>query len=155
MSKGLLNEMVLKNLFEDVDGAELLPSLVESGVITKEQVEEYFRANIKSRIECKFAEDKNTTYSIIENGVLVEFDERDLNRNGAYIVPRCVHTIETHAFYKCYNLRKVHLGKDVVEIGMKAFFECKNLQSVTMTNSVRKMGGYTFTFCGRNGYKRG
>ncbi len=141
MSKGLLNSMVLKNLFEDVDGAELLPSLIESGVITKEQVEEYYKANIKSQKVSK------PTYSLIEDGVLVRFDERDLDKNGGYITPKGVHTIWCSAFEKCCKLHKIHIGRDVVEIKSRAFYECRNLEQVTMTNSVRKMGQYAFRDC--------
>lgn len=141
MSKGLLNSMVLKNLFEDVDGKELLPVLIESGVISKEQVEEYYKTNIKSQKVQK------PTYSIIKVGVLVKFDERDLNSRGEYTTPRGIVEIGDNAFERCYDLRKIHLGRDVVEIGSRAFDECRNLEQVTMTNSVRKMGQYAFASC--------
>lgn len=142
MSKGLLNSMVLKNLFEDVDGKELLPSLIESGVITKEQVEEYYKANIKSQKVPK------PTYSIIEDGVLVKFDERDLDKYGAYTTPKGVVEIGKGAFGNCCNLRKIHLSRDIVTIKEDAFWECTNLQNVSMTNSVREMGKYAFGGCG-------
>ena len=141
MSKGLLNSMVLKNLFEDVDGAELLPSLIESGVITKEQVEEYYKANIKSQKVSK------PTYSLIENGVLVKFDERDLDKNGGYVTPKGVVTIGKSAFEKCFDLMKIHLSRDIVEIESRAFNECRNLKIVTMTNSVMNIGPYAFASC--------
>ena len=141
MSKGLLNSMVLKNLFEDVDGNELLPVLIEGGVITKEQVEEYYKANIKSQKAQK------PTYSTIEDGVLVKFDERDLDKYGAYTTPKGVVEIGRGAFAKCSNLRKIHLSRDVVAIKEDAFCECKNLQHVTMTNSVRKIDRYAFCDC--------
>lgn len=141
MSKGLLNSMVLKNLFEDVDGAELLPALIESGVITKEQVEEYYKANIKSQKASK------PTYSIIEDGVLVEFSIRDLNSRGEYTTPRGVVVIGDEAFAKCHKLLKIHLSRDVVEIGSRVFSDCRNLESVTMTNSVLKIGPYAFDEC--------
>lgn len=141
MSKGLLNSMVLKNLFEDIDGNELLPVLIESGVITKEQVEEYYKTNIKSQ------KAQNPTYSIIENGVFVKFDERDLDKYGAYTTPKGVVEIGRGAFAKCSNLHKIHLSRDVVTIKEDAFCECRNLQNVTMTNSVRKIGIYAFSDC--------
>ena len=141
MSKGLLNSMVLKNLFEDVDGAELLPALIESGVITKEQVEEYCKENIKSQKAPK------PTYSIIEDGVLVEFSIRDLNSRGEYTTPRGVVAIGDEAFAKCHKLLKIHLSRDVVEIGSRAFSDCRNLESVTMTNSVLKIGLRAFDSC--------
>ena len=148
MSKGLINKMMLKSILEGADYNQILTALIDEGIISENDIVEYYNNNLKSQDESKLNEVQNNQYSKIVDGVLVEFDERDLNRNGAYIVPRRVHVIDTHAFYRCDNLRKVHLGRDVVEIGMKAFFECKNLQSVTMTNSVRKMGEYAFTFCG-------
>lgn len=141
MSKGLLNSMVLKNLFEDIDGKELLPSLIESGVITKEQVEEYYKTNIKSQKAQK------PTYSMIANGMLVKFDERDLDKYGAYTTPKGVVEIGRGAFAKCSNLRKIHLSRDIVTIKEDAFCECKNLQNVTMTNSVREIGIYAFSDC--------
>ena len=141
MSKGLLNSMVLKNLFEDIDGKELLPSLIESGVITKEQVEEYYKTNIKSQKAQK------PTYSMIANGMLVKFDERDLDKYGAYTTPKGVVEIGRGAFSKCYNLRKIHLSRDVVVIGDDAFCECVNLKTATMTNNVKKMDKYAFNGC--------
>ena len=141
MSKGLLNSMVLKNLFENIDGKELLPSLIESGVITKEQVEEYYKANIKSQKVSK------PTYSLIEDGVLIKFDERDLDKYGAYTTPRGVVEIGRGAFAKCSNLRKIHLSRDIVTIKDDAFFECRNLQNITMTNSVKEIGIYAFSDC--------
>ncbi len=141
MSKGILNSLVLKNLFEDVDGAELLPVLIESGVISKEQIEEYYKTNIKSQ------KPQKPTYSVIKDGVLVKFDERDLDKYGAYTTPKGVVEIGKGAFFACGNLRKIHLSRDIVAIKADAFRECKNLQNVTMTNSVREIGTYAFCGC--------
>ena len=141
MSKGLLNSMLLKNLFEGVDGAELLPSLIESGVINKEQVEEYYKANIKVQKEQK------PTYSEIKDGVLVKFDERDLNNRGGYVTPKGVVEIGDEAFFWCEKLRRIHLSRDVKTIGVGAFNKCVNLQIVTMTNSVTKIKKHAFQEC--------
>lgn len=140
MSKGLLNSMVLKNLFEDVDGAELLPSLIESGVITKEQVEEYYKANIKSQKAQK------PTYSTIKDGVLVKFDDRDLV-NGGYVTPVGVHTIGEGAFAQCNTIFRVKLRRDIKRIKKGAFISCHNLESVQMTNSVRWIDEDAFNSC--------
>lgn len=141
MSKGILNSLVLKNLFEDVDGKELLPSLIESGVISKEQIEEYYKTNIKSQKPQKL------TYSTIKDGVLVRFDERDLGKEGKYVTPTGVHTIGALAFHQCENLYKIKLRSDVIEIKEGAFSSCRKLQSVQMVDGVRRMGEFAFKNC--------
>ncbi len=141
MSKGLLNSMVLKNLFEDVHGEELLPSLIESGVISKEQVEEYYKTNIKGQKEQK------PVYSIIEDGVLVKFDKRDLDKNGGYVTPIGIHTIKEYSFSSCDNLTKITIRRDVAEIGESAFESCCNLKSVKMANGVCRLGEHVFDSC--------
>jgi len=130
VGKGLLNKLVLQNLFEDISGKELLESLVESGVITAQDVEEFLAVR-----------------STIEDGVLVKFDERDLDSKGEYIIPKEVKVIGNQAFADCEKLTKIKLHNGIVEIRPNAFWRCSNLKHVSMTNSVRGIGFNAFAYC--------
>ena len=130
MGKGLLNKLVLQNLFEDVDGKDLLESLVASGVITNKDIEGFLARK-----------------SNIKDGVLVRFDERDLDSEGEYLIPRDVKIIGNAAFEGCKKLTKVKLHNGVVEIRPNAFWECSNLESVSMTDSVIGIGFNAFAYC--------
>ena len=86
-------------------------------------------------------------YSIIKHGVLVKFDERDLNINGGYTPPRNVKVIGYGAFRNCNRLIKIKLHKGIVEIKPNAFWNCQNLESVDMTDNVKRMGICAFMYC--------
>jgi len=130
MGKGLLNKLVLQNLFEDISGKELLESLVASGVITKQDIEEYL-----------------TIHSTIKDGVLVEFDKRDLDSEGKYVTPKGVTIIGQNAFNTYSEYLNSIEFTDVVEIQKYAFARCYNLKRVYMNDKVRKIGVYAFLCC--------
>ena len=125
----------------------IIQKMIEEKIISEKDIVEYYNANLKDKIECESEKVESTTYSIIEDGILINFDERDLNRNGGYTTPKGVHTIGKKAFMDCSKLRKIVLTRDVIEIEEDAFMGCTSLQSVKMTDSVRKIGTYAFYDC--------
>ena len=147
MSKGLINSRIVKN-FSGAKPEEILDCLVESGLVSKENIEQYINDfKNKKEIELEQEQININEHSIISDGVLVKFDQRDLNRNGGYVVPRRVHTIGYRAFARCGGLKRIHLGRDVIKIQSEAFYDCVNLKQVTMTNSVVLMNQSVFYGC--------
>ena len=125
----------------------IIQKMIEAEIITEKDIVEYYNTNLKEQEENKPKKVEKPTYSLIADGVLVKFDEKDLNKNGGYVVPAGVHTIGQGAFKSCQGLMSVKLGRDVIEIKSAAFEECFYLQSVKMTNSVRRIGDCAFFDC--------
>ena len=142
MSKSILNTMVLKALFEDVNGIEILQSLIESGLVTDDHIKTYYRLKNKEQL---FEIANKIRYSVIENGQLVKFDERDLDENGNYTVPNKVKRIARYAFGGCENINKITIDNRVKFISPKAFYKCK-LRSIDLGN-VETIGEEAFNFC--------
>lgn len=55
--------------------------------------------------------------------------------------------IGNYAFYGCYDLNTVEIGKSVTSIGRMSFASCSNLTSVEIPNSVTSIGDYAFSSC--------
>lgn len=55
--------------------------------------------------------------------------------------------IGNYAFYGCYDLNTVEIGKSVTSIGRMSFASCSNLTSVEIPNSVTSIGDYAFYYC--------
>jgi len=147
VSKGLISSRIVKN-FSGAKPEEILDCLVESGLVSHENIEQYINDfKNKKEIETEDTEIHANRYSIIKDGVLVKFDERDLNRKGGYVTPKGVHTIGYRAFARCGNLKRIHLGRDVIKIQSEAFYHCVNLKQVTMTNSLIYMNQSVFYGC--------
>ena len=174
MSKGLLNSMVLKNLFEDVNGKDLLPVLIESGVITKEQVEGYYKANIKLE---KSIEQPKTEYSIIERlideGVFTHKDveqylanyNKKKEKQKRLIQQQVEETskaedkqvkiysqIEKGVLVKADERDVDKNGKYTVPAGVSrikqyAFSECKEVTTVTLGPNVKTIEPHAFFRC--------
>ncbi len=125
----------------------IIQKMIEAEIITEKDIVEYYNTNLREQEENKPKKVEKPTYSLIADGVLVKFDEKDLNKNGGYVVPAGVHTIGKEAFARCQKLRKVKLGRDVIEIRDEAFEECLHLHTVKMSNSVRKIGERAFYIC--------
>lgn len=84
-------------------------------------------------------------FSIIENGVLVSFDKRDLV-NGEYTIPDGITEIGDEAFDGS-EITKVNIPESVTSIGERAFWGCTSLRSINIPNSVTKIGKYAFAHC--------
>ena len=56
-------------------------------------------------------------------------------------------TVYDKEYMNCTNLRNVHLGNGLKEIGAEAFRNCTALPRIKTPDSVETMGGYTFAGC--------
>lgn len=56
-------------------------------------------------------------------------------------------TINSDAFYYCYNLNEVTIPSSVTSIGSNAFRSCIGLKRVTLLNGVQEIGGAAFLDC--------
>jgi len=88
-------------------------------------------------------------FSVIENNVLVRFDERDLDELGNYDIPDNVETVGEGAFSYCRNLQSVKIGKGVRLIEKNAFSNCQNLAKVDFLGEVRTIKDKAFLACTR------
>lgn len=121
---------------------------------------------ITTLIEESTSKKEKTYFSKIENGVLIKFDERDLNKDGHFFVPKGVTTIgrfafnqtkiksvnfpvglkkiEEYAFYWCKNLSKVRLPSSIVRIDMSGFCMCENLREINCPEGLVEVGQSAF-----------
>ena len=125
----------------------IIQRLIDVGIITEKDVEEYNKEKarlIASQIE---QEPKKTVerYSIIENGVLIKFDERDLDESGNYVTPSRVRRIKRFAFWGCQKVNGVTLGVRVKVISPKAFMNC-GLKYIDL-GKVEEIGEGVFCDC--------
>ena len=86
-------------------------------------------------------------YSYIIDRKLVQFDERDLSKNGEFIVPAQVLKIENNAFEFCRKLTKIKFLPGLQEIGRFAFQACRKLQEVEMSDTITEIGDHAFDGC--------
>ena len=95
--------------------------------------------------------DGNGTYCSID-GVLFSKDQKTLltcpgGKQGDYLIPDSVTSIEWSAFSGCSNLASVTIPNSVTSIEYYAFFDCTSLMSVTIPDSVISIGGFAFAWC--------
>ncbi len=127
----------------------IIQKLIDAGVCTHKDVEkyldEYNKQNATGLIKQRVEKPKQM-HSVINKGVLVRFDERDLNDNGEYTTPSCVHTIGRLAFTGAKNVKKVILSPDVKRVLEYAFCNCGGLINIDLGN-VNTIGDYAFLSC--------
>lgn len=85
-------------------------------------------------------------YSIIENGVLVKFNSKDLT-DGVFIVPNNVTQIGEGAFRGCKNLTEIVFSENVTQIASQAFMNCSSLQTVKLNDQIKKIPDACFWGC--------
>jgi len=93
------------------------------------------------------------SYFSSDNGVLFNNDKSTLLRypcgkNGAYVIPNTVISIDDDAFANCSGLTSITIPNSVITIGIGAFSNCYGLTSVTIPNSVTSIGLVAFQYCG-------
>lgn len=93
----------------------------------------------------------NQNYSSAE-GILFNKDQTTLiyyppSRNGDYIIPATVKTLENGAFVGCTGLKSVKMPDSVTSIGAGMFAGCTGLQSVILSNSITRIGELAFSDC--------
>ena len=93
----------------------------------------------------------NTQYSSID-GVLFNKNQTTLitypaGKQGSYIIPSSVTSIENYAFYECSGLTSVTIPNSVTYIGNSTFEGCSGLTSVTIPSSITSIGTSAFCYC--------
>jgi len=78
---------------------------------------------------------ENKTYSIIKDGVLLEFDDRDLEA-GRYDIPEGVVAIGCLAFQDS-AIKAITIPDSVKSIGMGAFINCRSLKNIKFPNGLK------------------
>ncbi len=126
----------------------IIERLIDAGVCTHKDVEQYMddynKQNATGLIASQVEQPK-TEYSIIENGVLIKFNERDLNEYGNYITPDRVKKIKKYAFSKV-NAEKITLSESVKYIEEYALWDCK-AKKIEIKGNVKRIGEYAFHLC--------
>ena len=68
-------------------------------------------------------------------------------KEGEYVIPSSVTSIEMGAFRSCSNLISVVIPNGITSIGGGTFWGCSNLTSVVIPSSVTSIGNYAFSNC--------
>ena len=79
-----------------------------------------------------------------KSGVLFDKNQTKLiqypmGKQGAYVIPNSVTSIENFAFYCCHKLTSITIPNSVTSIGNDAFYACSSLTSVTIENEEGKV----------------
>lgn len=91
-------------------------------------------------LESIFVDDRNSSYSSDENGVLFTKDKTELikfpdnSRESAYIIPDGVATLSDNSFENCRSLTSVKIPASVITIGEGVFFNC-SLEFITVDSA--------------------
>ena len=126
----------------------IIQRLIDAGVIAHKDIEQYMDDYNKQKSTALIAsqiEHPKTEYSVIENGVLIKFDERDLDEYGNYTTPDMVKKIKKYAFSKV-NAEKITLGKNVKYIEDYALWDCY-AKKIEIKGNVKKIGECAFHLC--------
>ena len=125
----------------------IIQRLIDAKVITQEDIDEYNIQRATELIKQQAEEHKveKPIYSKIENGVLIKFDERDLDEFGNYETPDIVKKIKKYAFSKA-NAKTIILGESVRYIEDYALWDC-NAKKIIIKGNVKKIGAGAFHLC--------
>ena len=91
-------------------------------------------------------------YYASDEGVLFNKDINKLihcpaKKEGEYIIPKGVTSINSCAFRECSNLTEIIIPEGVICIGDYTFDGCSSLSSIEIPQSVTSIGGSAFTRC--------
>ncbi len=62
-------------------------------------------------------------------------------------MPNSITSIESYAFYWCYELESINLSSNLTDIGNYAFHSCELISSITFPDSLTKIGTSAFWGC--------
>ena len=128
----------------------IIQRLIDAGIITKNDIDEYNKQNatglIKQQVEEHKVKKTKQRFSKIKDGVLIKFDERDLV-DGKYVVPSDVTEIAEKAFYWS-KIKEVVIHDGIKQIKYATFAQCENLKSVILPGSVEEIHMDAFVGCG-------
>ncbi len=68
-------------------------------------------------------------------------------KNGQYIIPDSVTSIDNYAFSDCKNLTSITIPDSVTTIGDSAFSGCSSLQNIDVPAGVTSIGDDAFSYC--------
>ena len=93
----------------------------------------------------------NTQYSS-EDGVLFNKNKTHIimcpkGKNGQYIIPDSVTSIDNYAFSDCKNLTSITIPDSVTTIGDSAFSGCSSLQNIDVPAGATSIGDDAFSYC--------
>lgn len=145
MSKGLINKMMLKSVFEDADYKEILTALIDEGIISKSDVAKYYNGEIAPFIRgAKYSEldVRGRDYQVLR-----KFDTRDLTESGEAIIGDEIVEIYDEAFANCSQVTKVVVPKNVKRIRRLAFNNCPNLETVVLPKGLKEIEYGAFANC--------
>ena len=96
--------------------------------------------------------DKSNQFFCCENGVLYDKQKEKIiccppRKQGIFIIPETVKTIDSYAFFMCRYLTDIKLPVSLYEIGSSAFANCSNLTTLTLPNALRRIGKSAFIAC--------
>lgn len=146
MSKGLINEMMLKKLLEGADYKDILPALIDEGIISRRDVAAYYSEEIAPFLRGAQYSKSYVLRDGFRNG-LKKFDTRDLTESGEAIINDRMAGIYDEAFANCSQVTKIVLPKNVESIGCRAFFNCPNLETVVLPKGLKEIGNGAFANC--------
>ena len=94
---------------------------------------------------------ENTSYAS-DNGALFNKDKTKLllfpkAKNGSYVIPNSMTTIERYAFSNCRNLSSVTIPDGVTSIEEAAFRDCTSLTTINIPDSIITINSDTFYGC--------
>ena len=78
-----------------------------------------------------------------------EKDYKTAVQNGLkhIVIANDVTSIDSKAFYGCYNLTSITIPDSVTRIGDGAFYFCSSLTNITIPDSVTSIGDCAFAYC--------
>ena len=120
----------------------IIKRLINAKIITQADIDEYNKQRANDLINQNIEEH---IYSKIEDGVLIKFDERDLDKYGNYTTPDIVTKIKKYAFSKA-NAATITLGESVRYLEDYALWDCK-AKKIVVKGNVKKIGKYAFHLC--------
>jgi len=85
-------------------------------------------------------------FSKIEKGIFVKFDERDMDKDGHFVVPRGVKSIGEFAFAHS-RIKSVTLPLGVKKVCGHGFYLCKSLEKVRVPSSLQRVESGAFYGC--------
>ncbi len=96
-------------------------------------------------------DENNPNYSskdgVLFNKDLTEIIAYPIGKEGEYIIPDSVTSVEENAFWDCDNLTSIEIPNSVITIGDNAFGNCDSLTSITIPDSVTSIGYEAFREC--------
>lgn len=105
------------------------------------------------KLYCISVSDDNRKFAAID-GILYSKDIKKLiycpeGYEGEVFVSDETNTIGAYAFFNCYKIKKVTIGKNVVYIDEGAFYGCKNLEEIIFGAKVKKIRSAAFEKCAK------